>query len=79
MRPHLRLLCVIGRFKLIKMSVDRFITLEEAAKESGTVLKYMEEVCNKNGIDVFYYTNDKGEDSKCVKLSDYVEVFGWGS
>lgn len=59
------------------MSIDRFITIEEAAKESGTKIEYMEDVCNKNGITVYNCTNDLGDDSKCIKLSEYVAVFGW--
>ena len=59
------------------MAIDRFITLKEAADESGTKLEYMKEVCEKNGIKVYYCTNDIGDNAECVKLSDYVAVFGW--
>lgn len=59
------------------MAIDRIMTLEEAANESGTKLEYMEEVCKEHGIDVMDCWIKDGDKFKGILLSDYVAVFGW--
>jgi len=59
------------------MKVDEFISIEKASADSGTKIDHMEKVCIKKGIIVFDCINDLGEKSRCIKLSDYVAVFGW--